>query len=355
MLRIEMLPATCGDCLWIEYGEGKGLHRILIDGGTAGSVKPLVAKIKELPEGEREFELLVVTHVDGDHIAGVLKLLETPKLGVRINEIWFNAYRHLIEAGEGFGPVQGERLSDGVVAGKVGWNAKFNEHAVAVPDRGALPVKKLPGGLELVVLGPTREKLRLLKPVWIEACKEAHIKPGKARRVPVPPGLEVFGPPNVDVLAATAFEEDAAAANGSSIVLLLRYKGTSVLLGADGHPTVIAAGLKRYANGDARVKLDAYKVAHHGSHHNMSKDLLDLIDCRTYLFSSNGSRFKHPSPDAVARAVKYGSNGKDPTRLVFNYRTQFNDIWDAPSLKRKWRYETIFPADSEDGIVAFQA
>ena len=33
MLRIEMLPAAHGDCLWIEYGSGTNVHRILIDGG----------------------------------------------------------------------------------------------------------------------------------------------------------------------------------------------------------------------------------------------------------------------------------------------------------------------------------
>ena len=30
MLRIEMLPAAHGDCLWIEYGSGRQVHRILI-------------------------------------------------------------------------------------------------------------------------------------------------------------------------------------------------------------------------------------------------------------------------------------------------------------------------------------
>jgi len=147
MLRIEMLPAAQGDCLWIEYGSKTKPRRILIDGGTTGSIKPLVERVKALPAGDRRFELLVVTHVDADHIAGVLKFLETPRLGLSIGEIWFNAYKHLLTKSETFGPAQGEKLSADIVAGKIPWNAKFRGQAVKIPDKGRVPVKRFPGGL----------------------------------------------------------------------------------------------------------------------------------------------------------------------------------------------------------------
>jgi beta-lactamase superfamily II metal-dependent hydrolase len=359
MLRIEMLPAAQGDCLWIEYGAKAKPRRILIDGGTTGSIEPLVEKVKALPPGRRHLELLVVTHVDADHIAGVLKFLETPGLGLSIGEIWFNAYKHLLMAGEKFGPAQGEKLSADIVAGKVPWNKKFRGKAVKVPDKGPLPVKRFPGGLELVVLGPTTQKLRLLKPVWIDACKEAKIKPGKPARRQAPPGLESFGPLNVDTLANAKFTEDPTEANGSSIVLLLRYKGagkdkkvSNVLLGADGHPAVIEAGLKRLSK--EPLQLAAYKVAHHGSRNNVNESLLKRIDCSRYLFSSNGAIYRHPGREAIARVLKYGKSGTAPTELVFNYRTKFNKVWDAPSLKTKWKYTTTYPAKGRSGIIALE-
>jgi hypothetical protein len=37
LFTIHSLPATYGDCIWIEYGTKDKLHRILIDGGTAGT------------------------------------------------------------------------------------------------------------------------------------------------------------------------------------------------------------------------------------------------------------------------------------------------------------------------------
>jgi beta-lactamase superfamily II metal-dependent hydrolase len=356
MLRIEMLPASQGDCLWIEYGTKTKPRRILIDGGTSGSIQPLVDKVKALPAGSRRLELLVVTHVDADHIAGVLKFLETPKLGLSVGEIWFNAYKHLLEKDdEIFGPEQGEKLSADIVAGNVPWNVAFQGHAVKVPDTGPLPVKKLAGDLELAVLGPTMAKLRILRPVWIQACKDAHIKPGKPSPRPRPPGLEIFGPINVDTLADAKFKEDATEANGSSIILLLRYDGMTVLLGADGHPAVIEAGLKRLAPGNQRVKLDAYKVAHHGSQNNVNRSLLDRLACSRYLISSNGAIYHHPSREAVARILKYGRSGNRPTDLVFNYRTKFNSIWDSAALKQKWAYTTAFPASGQKGMIAFEA
>jgi beta-lactamase superfamily II metal-dependent hydrolase len=354
MLRIEMLPAAQGDCLWIEYGQKAKPRRILIDGGTTGSIKPLVEKVKALPAGSRTLELLVVTHVDADHIAGVLKFLGTPQLGLTVREIWFNAYKHLLDKDETFGPAQGEQLSADIVAGKVPWNTKFKGRAVKVPDKGPLPVKKFDGGLELVVLGPTMEKLRILKPKWIEECKKAGIIPGKPKAVPRPPALEPFGPINVDTLADVKFKEDGTEANGSSILLLLRYDGMSILLGADGHPSVIEAGLERLS-GNKRLKLDAYKVAHHGSKNNVNRSLLDRLDCSRYLVSSNGAIYHHPDREAIARILKFGKSGNRPTELVFNFRTKFNAVWDSDSLRAKWKYTTTFPASGKSGLVAFEA
>lgn len=354
MLRIKILPAKQGDCLWIEYGDSKSPRFVVIDGGTSGSVEPLVAKVMELPPERRRLELLVVTHVDADHIAGILKFLETPKLRLKVDDVWFNGYKHLQEALETFGPVQGERLSADIIAGKVPWNKAFGGHAVKVPDDGPLPAKPLNGGLELVVVGPTTKKLQLLEPVWVQACIDAGITPGEPQPQPVPPGLERFGPIDVDSLAATPFKEDPTQPNGSSIVLLLRYDGSVVLLGADGHPSVIQAGLERLASEPGPIKLDAYKVAHHGSKNNLTESLLQRIECCRYLFSSSGAIYHHPDLEAVARVLKHSRRGGRPIELVFNYKTPFNSVWDSPELKQRWEYTTVFPMAGKPGVVGFE-
>src|SRR5271166_3132648 len=84
-----MLPAGHGDCLWIEYGDPT--RRILVDGGPYYSYKHLRNRIEQLDVGDRHFELLIVTHIDADHIEGILRLLQEPQhLGVSFDDVWFN-------------------------------------------------------------------------------------------------------------------------------------------------------------------------------------------------------------------------------------------------------------------------
>ena len=122
VFRIEMLPARQGDALWIEYGSDAGLRRVLIDAGTPGAWEAVRARIARLPPAERRLELLVVSHIDNDHIGGVLPMLEDAELGLELGDVWFNAYRHLPQTLEPMGPVEGERLTKLLVDGGHHWN-----------------------------------------------------------------------------------------------------------------------------------------------------------------------------------------------------------------------------------------
>src|SRR4051794_19930365 len=101
LFRIDMLPGREGDCLWIEYGDPKRPHRILVDGGRQSTYVTLKKRFASLPPDEREFELLVLSHVDADHIEGLLKLIRDPDLPIRFKDVWFNGERHLSRT-EGF-------------------------------------------------------------------------------------------------------------------------------------------------------------------------------------------------------------------------------------------------------------
>jgi len=144
------------------------------------------------------------------------------------------------------------------------------------------------------------------------------------------------------------FVEDGSEANGSSIAVLLGYEGHRILLAADAHPGVLASAIKRL-NGEQRLKLTACKIPHHGSKFNVSRELLDRIDCDTYIFSTNGAHFKHPDRGGVARVIKWG--GESPN-LLFNYETPFTEIWKPKFLKERFHYNAAFPmAESSQVIV----
>ena len=354
MLRIEMLPARNGDALWIEYGDAASPRRIIVDGGTEGSFEGgLRARIESLPAEERRFELLVVTHVDSDHIAGVLELVRDDALGATYGDVWFNAWRHLPAPVEELGPVEGELLTQAILERDLEWNDAFDGAAVVVPDEGELPRVQLAGGLEITVLGPRLEELAELRPRWLEAVVAAGLDP----EVPVveppeppPSGLETLGTtPDVAALAASAFKEDTAEANGSSIVLLLEHDGTSALLTGDAFPSVVLAGVTRLLaqRDDERLALDAFKVPHHGSRANLSPALLGKLDCSRHLFSSNGTNTKHPHPESVARTIEATSPG---STLHFNYSTRFNEAWAKDELEEQHDYEALYPDEGATGL-----
>ena len=40
--------------------------------------------------------------------------------------------------------------------------------------------------------------------------------------------------------------------------------------------------------------MDAVKLPHHGSRNNVSQELIEVIESRSYLFSTSGAVYKHP-------------------------------------------------------------
>jgi beta-lactamase superfamily II metal-dependent hydrolase len=346
-LTIEMLPAREGDCLLLTYddlADGRP-RRVLIDAGRAGTYPALKKRLKAIPAGERELELFVITHIDRDHIEGALKVLRDEKLPVTFRDIWFNGYCHLFGPNEAFGAVMGEGLTTELSKPTRSWNADFAGKAVCIADDGTLPPISLRGGLKLTLLSPDFPKLEALRPVWEKECEEAGITAKKTKRK-LPENEEAFGLLNVEHLAAAPFKGDTAEANGSSIGLLAEYGTKKVLLGADCHPDRLLTSLEALSpNGP--LPLDAFKLPHHGSSANISREILERVRCSKYLVSTNGSYFQHPTREAVARVLKWGGPSKE---LHFNYKSDFTTVWASKALRAKWGYEAFFPAsEAEDG------
>ena len=149
MLRLEVIPARYGDCIWIEYGDRRHPRRVLIDGGAAGVYKrTLKPKLQGLPESGRNFELLVVTHVDYDHIRGIIELALDDGLGFKARDVWFNGFRHIPDKPpELLAGKHGEQLTNLLLRNGASWNQiGFNGEAVVIPKSGPLPRVELGSG-----------------------------------------------------------------------------------------------------------------------------------------------------------------------------------------------------------------
>jgi glyoxylase-like metal-dependent hydrolase (beta-lactamase superfamily II) len=140
MLRIEFLPAQQGDAIWIEYGKPGAVHRILIDAGTPATATLIRQRIEALDRSDRRFDLLIVTHVDTDHIGGVLKLLTKLPAGTQFDDVWFNAWPQIRKARSSkLGPIDGEILTTALQKLKWPWNTYFGGAAVMLPRVGPPP------------------------------------------------------------------------------------------------------------------------------------------------------------------------------------------------------------------------
>ena len=87
-------------------------RRILIDGGPARLIRRFASKSSPACRPS-PLELLIITHINGDHIEGVLRLLlDAEALKCRFNRIWFNgrSLNKVFNPAAPVGAVQGEML-----------------------------------------------------------------------------------------------------------------------------------------------------------------------------------------------------------------------------------------------------
>lgn len=349
MFTVEMLPAGRGDCLWVEYGDPQNPHRLLIDGGIPSTATDLRRRIEQLPKNARRFELVVVTHIDLDHIGGLLGLLRIPPEGFQADDVWFNSWTHLPGDPGILGAKDAERLTFILKEKDYVWNKAFGGRAVAMASPEELPAITLGGGMRVTLLSPTLKRLAELRPVWEEVIVQAGLEPGTAGydlEGKKDSGLLGESAMDLDRLAMSMFTTDDSEANGSSIAFLAEHDGKRCLLAGDAFAPDLASSLDFLArdNAETRVVLDAFKISHHGGRRNTSCELLQQIACSQYLFSTDGSQHHHPHAEVVARVTAHGNHGGLP-RLCFNYRNDRTNVWDDRVLYHG-KYEPVFPQNA---------
>jgi beta-lactamase superfamily II metal-dependent hydrolase len=386
MFKIEMLKAAWGDCLWIEYGDRTKPFRMLIDGGITSTYKSVKRRVLELPEGKRHIDLFVITHIDEDHIAGSVKLLgRLNELGLTFGDIWFNGYEHMekmqkeAEDDDRLGGLHGEFLSALIEARKLNWNNAFNSEPVVVRDKVELPVANLPGKMKLTILSPTRQNLIDLIPEWNKNLQDTPIRNDRGldtvlavldQRAALRPEddfddlmggrveIEINNDHDIIKAEQLPYSEDKARPNGSSIAFLMEYKDPEdglekkCLMTGDAFPSVIKKSLERLPSYDgSKIKIDLLKLSHHGSRNNTSVDLLKLLNCAHYFFSSSGQKFYHPDKETVARVLIHGRGQRKP-QLYFNYTSKFNEAWNNKNLAQGIHgYDAHYIDDATDAVV----
>lgn len=316
LLTLEVLCAEQGDCSLLHYGTADKPHHILIDGGPpevyANTLAPRLRKLREqrgLSDGDSlPLELVVLTHIDSDHIGGLLALARESRaiyerkqpLPWRIKRLWYNSFDAVVGNTQlaalqslPVGPApevqafvagakEGCELCD--LAGKL--QISLNGPSTTFDRFVMRPAKTAPsvdlGGLSLTVLSPTAEQLHDLQVEWdkqlVELRQKRAAKGGGA--------------------VSTAI--DTTPTNLSSIVLLAEMGKHRLLLTGDARADEILDGLRAAGKlkGQTPLHVDVFKVGHHGSLRNSSRKLYELVRADRYVISANGM-YSNPDPEML--------------------------------------------------------
>lgn len=353
-MKIKFLKANNGDSILINFKDDEGsIRNILIDGGTKatyrnkkrsyGALKNELDKIKSKKE---KIDLLILSHIDNDHIEGFLTWFELDKEAPEIiTEVWFNSgksiaknFKQPINNGLNVSLSDSSNVLTGVDEGitfeKYLETNKLWDGKIIKKD-----LKWEAYGLNFVVLTPTDKQLKDLVELYEEETGDS-IYTG---------GANDWAKNLEDIILEEKasnyrFKQDRSEKNGSSITSIMNYKGKNFLFLADSHPKAVCKSLNDIGySKENPLKVDLMQVSHHGSKSNNSKELFNLIETDSYAISTSSSGHNHPHKYTIARIVQ-----KNPEATIYsNYEKVCNNILtdkdkaDYPKLRIKLISEYI--------------
>jgi hypothetical protein len=345
MVIFEAIDAAHGDAILLRYQGNGGFERIiLVDAGPKSAhdekgnkyvpyekrVIPRLLEIKkardkkpkskDIRAGQPELalDLVMCTHIDDDHIAGVERLYcclsgngQCAPGGdtVEAKTLWFNSFSKLMgdvnideAVAEPLSVSQGEHLTSFALS--KGAAATINKDA---PGQ-LVAVGQVPKGFApatITVTNPDKKALEKLRKEWLAKVKESKGKKTAAAE-PSATGGEV------------KFKPDQAVANLSSIVLLVEVFGRKILLTGDQRGDHVLQGLIDTEKAeDGKLHVDIMKVPHHGAIGNNPKEFIEAVTADTYVFCANG-KDQNPDPPVLALVAAEAKKGRKFTMAFTN-------------------------------------
>lgn len=253
------------------------------------------------------------------------------------------------------GALQGEYLSMVLKKKSIPQNLPFGGHAVMVSDFTKLPSIKLKGGFEITLLSPGEESLSKLKANWKEEIAKLESEKvitdrwaEDSRYEEVAAMYDELGDSTIEKLQTSTAKGDKSIANQSSIAFIGEYESKRCLFAGDATSDNILEAFPALLSAcpSERLKLDAWKLAHHGSKGSTLDLLMEKIDCKTIMISSDGKRYHHPDPACLAKLIKHNGPG---IAFYFNYLTDYNKSWSNKVWKSRYHFESYYP-NHENGI-----
>ena len=378
IFTFDVRRACKGDCLLLHFGSEDRPGLVMIDGGPKTvydqHLKPRIEEIREarqLRETEPlEVALLMVSHVDDDHIQGILDLTsemidirrERRPQFVQILHFWHNSFDAII----------GHQPDELTATMKTQFGAASMDGGGELPEAKKTEVEEIYAeqnpdddpeenerivSSSLKVLASMEQGFRLRQDasglndaglgfnlnsafkgkliVAHEGGKAVEVAKGLKFTVvgPMLPELQALhekhekwleelkekgkSPPSAETLAAYV---DRSVPNLSSIVVLAEAGGKRILLTGDGRGDKIIEGLQLVGlldpGDESKLDVNVLKVPHHGSSNNLEKDFFERIIAKHYVFSGDG---EHGNPERETLEMLLNARGETGYTIHLTY------------------------------------
>ncbi len=309
-IRFEFFEAGCGDSILVSTDEGTN---ILIDGGLVStytkSIKRKLTKVKELDK-------VIVTHIDNDHICGIIALIKDNVRRKKIKKLWFNSCDVIktLNSGREIGAGQSIFLEKLLLKHNVNYRSD-----IYLKENNCYSIKN---DILLTLLSPNKEDLDELED-RLRGEDATHCNGKKAGEI----ANKKCSDSRTLKEITNNYKRDGSLNNKTSIAFILDYKNEQKFLFlADAHIEIINQSLKDLGYSKTnRLKVNFVKLSHHGSKHNINNDFLDLIDTTKFVTLTNCSKFEHPDKETYSLILKNSFFQNKCIDFIFNYEKAFKN------------------------------
>ncbi|WP_185249590.1 ComEC/Rec2 family competence protein [Chryseobacterium bernardetii] len=336
-MKIKFLQAGNGDSFLISFLENDKMRNILVDGGIKQTYYSsstnvngeLYLEIDAIRKRGESIDLLILTHIDNDHICGLLKWFELDnKAHELVKNVWFNSGKLIATY---LNEPENEDLRVGL---KIFSDSQTGVHEAIeyenyLIEKGIWDKKIIIQGQELEecgikiqILSPNEAQLKRLLNEYKEKTGDPAYTAGKEKDWDK--NLKDFI--EEENRYDYKFNQDTSVKNGSSISFILTLDNKRFLFLADSHPKGIVKQLKTFGySKDNPLEVEVMKVSHHGSKANTNKELLEIIKTENYIISTDSSGHNHPNKRTLARILNVNPNAV----FHFNYEHVRNEVFSA--------------------------
>lgn len=344
MFKIHAVQADFGDSFILEYGSKEKPRYVLVDGGPPEVYATSLEKSLKNIVKSGKLDLMLLSHVDNDHVVGLLDLLAAQEEDIANKRpprfqsklLWHNSFDRTLDpdrtlraglatvmtlastsnttlqnTGTAFlGIREGHKLTLLARRLKMVINKGFTDELILV-DTAKAPVKL--GPLKLTIVGPSKANLQALRTKWLDWIEEVQEK-----FLTDPKSLA---------------NADKSIPNLSSIVVLAECEGKKVLMTGDARGDHIVEGLvtSGLMEPGKTFEVDVLKVQHHASNRNTTKNFFNTVLAKKYLISADGT-YDNPDLDTLQWIIETAHAKQRPVEIIVT-----NDTKATKSIVKKYK------------------